>query len=342
LHRKKLLLLLLIPGALIAAWWALDVGSYLDLASLKDVTGEVQAWCDRHPLAAGGLYFGAYVLVTTLALPGAALMTLAGGALFGFWYALLLVSFGSSIGGTLSFLLARWLLRDWVQSRYGSQLRSINRGFARDGAFYLLSLRLVPIFPFFLINLVMALVPISAGRFYWVSQLGMLPATAVYVNAGTQLGQLESTAGILSPSVWLSLALLAVFPLLARRLVDALRARRAFRGFSRPRRFDSNLLVIGGGSAGLVTALIAATVRARVTLIERERMGGRLPQYRLCAQQGPAVQRPRRQGTVQGRRIRAGAGRCRCGLRGGDAAGLAHHSQNRAPRFGGAFYRSWR
>jgi uncharacterized membrane protein YdjX (TVP38/TMEM64 family) len=273
LHRKRLLLLM-IPAAVLLAWYSLDLGAYLELGAIKRATTQLQDWCDQRPLLAGGIYLCTYILVTALALPGAALMTLAGGALFGFWYALLLASFGSSIGGTLSFLVSRWLLRDWVQGRFGRQLRSVNRGFARDGAFYLLSLRLVPLFPFFLINLLMGLLPIPVARFYWISQLGMLPGTAVYVNAGTQLGQLQSTEGILSPGLWLSFALLGLFPLFARRLLDLLRARRAYRGFARPRRFDTNLLVIGAGSAGLVTALIAATVRARVTLIERERMGG--------------------------------------------------------------------
>lgn len=273
MQRKRILILLIIV-ALIGAWFAAGLGDLLRLDAVKAHVDTLQHWSAAHPLLAGAGYLLLYIAVTALALPGAALMTLAGGALFGFWYALLLASFGSSIGGTLSFLVSRWLLRDWVQDRFRRPLRAINRGFARDGTFYLLTLRLVPLFPFFLINLVMGLLPIGAARFYWVSQLGMLPATAVFVNAGTQLGQLESAAGIMSPDLLLSLALLGLFPLLARRVVDWLRARRMYREFRRPRAFDTNLVVIGAGSAGLVTALIAATVKARVTLIERERMGG--------------------------------------------------------------------
>ncbi|MBN7798249.1 FAD-dependent oxidoreductase [Parahaliea mediterranea] len=273
MQRKRILVLLII-AALIGAWFVFGLGDLLRLEAVKAHVETLQHWCAARPLLAGALYLLAYIAVTALALPGAALMTLAGGALFGFWYALLLASFGSTIGGTLCFLVSRWLLRDWVQDRFRHQLRAINRGFARDGTFYLLTLRLVPLFPFFLVNLVMGLLPVGAGRFYWVSQLGMLPATAVFVNAGTQLGQLESAAGIMSPGLLLSFALLGLFPLVARRLVDGLRARRMYREFRRPRSFDTNLVVIGAGSAGLVTALIAATVKARVTLIERERMGG--------------------------------------------------------------------
>ena len=215
-----------------------------------------------------------YVAVTALSVPGAAVMTLAGGALFGFWYALLLVSFASSIGATLAFLVSRLLLRDWVQGKFGRQLRAFNAGFAKDGAFYLFSLRLVPIFPFFVINLLMGLLPIRTWRYYWVSQLGMFPATAAYVNAGTRLGELDSAAGIISPALLLSFVLLAVFPLLAKWLLGYIQARRVLAPYRRPRRFDTNVIVIGAGSAGLVAALIAATVKAKVTLVERHKMGG--------------------------------------------------------------------
>ena len=270
---KKIAVLAIIAAA-IGAWWYFDLGSYLQLGTLQQRLGELQAWYARNPVLAGLAYFVIYVAVTALSVPGAAIMTLAGGALFGFWYALLLVSFASSIGATLAFLVSRLLLRDWVQGRFGRQLRAVNEGFARDGAFYLFSLRLVPIFPFFVINLLMGLLPIRTARYYWVSQLGMLPATAAYVNAGTQLGQLESTAGIISPGLLLSFVLLAVFPLLARWMLARIQARRALGAYSKPRRFDTNLVVIGAGSAGLVAALIAATVKAKVTLVERHRMGG--------------------------------------------------------------------
>ena len=206
---KKIAVVAVIALA-IASWFYLDLGSYLQFETLQQRLGELQAWYADNPALAGLLYFLIYIAVTALSVPGAAIMTLAGGALFGFWYALVLVSFASSIGATLAFLVSRLLLRDWVQGRFGRQLRAVNEGFAKDGAFYLFSLRLVPIFPFFIINLLMGLLPIPTRRYYWVSQLGMLPATAVYVNAGTQLGQLESTAGIISPALLLSFVLLGV------------------------------------------------------------------------------------------------------------------------------------
>ena len=273
MNKKQLLILALLVAAL-SAWFTLDLGQYLQLAVVQERIEELRSWYQRNPLLAGLAYFLLYVAVTGLSVPGAAVMTLAGGALFGFWYALLLVSFGSSVGATLAFLVSRTLLRDWVQGRFGRQLQAINAGFARDGAFYLFTLRLVPLFPFFLINLLMGLLPIGVWRYYWVSQLGMLPATAVYVNAGTQLGQLQSLSGIISPGLLGSFVLLGVFPLIARYLVSWLSGRRQLARWDKPKRFDTNLVVIGAGSAGLVSALIAATVRAKVTLVERHKMGG--------------------------------------------------------------------
>ena len=271
---KKQIVVLLLIGAALTGWFYFDLGSYLQLDVAQARLGEWQAWKDANPALAGLIFFAIYVVVTGLSLPGAAIMTLAGGALFGFWYALLLVSFASSIGATLAFLVSRVLLRDWVQGKFSRQLRAVNAGFEKDGPFYLFSLRLVPVFPFFVINLLMGLLPIGAGRFYWVSQLGMLPATAVYVNAGTQLGQLEGLGGIISAPLLGSFVLLALFPFIARGLLSRLRARRALAGYTKPKSFDTNLVVIGAGSAGLVSSLIAATVKAKVTLIERDRMGG--------------------------------------------------------------------
>ncbi|GHD36533.1 FAD-dependent oxidoreductase [Halioglobus pacificus] len=273
MNKKQVIVLVLLAAAL-SGWFYFDIGSYLQLDVAKAQLGEWQAWKDENPVIAGLLFFAVYVVVTGLSLPGAAIMTLAGGALFGFWYALVLVSFASSVGATLAFLVSRILLRDWVQGKFSRQLRAVNEGFAKDGAFYLFSLRLVPLFPFFVINLLMGLLPIGAARFYWVSQLGMLPATAVYVNAGTQLGQLESLSGIISAPLLGSFVLLAIFPFLARALLSRIKARRAFAGFTKPKQFDTNMVVIGAGSAGLVASLIAATVKAKVTLIERDRMGG--------------------------------------------------------------------
>ncbi len=270
---KRLVLLVLI-AALVAAFFLFDLGRFLTLDALKDGQATFAVWYDASPWLVAGGYFLIYVAVTALSLPGAAVMTLAGGALFGLGIGTLLVSFASSIGATLAFLVSRFLLREWVQARYGERLGAINQGMKKDGAFYLFTLRLVPVFPFFLINLLMGLTPIRTRTFYWVSQVGMLAGTLVYVNAGTQLARLDSLSGILSPGLLASFALLGVFPLLAKRLVAWAQARKVYAGWSRPKQFDRNLVVIGAGSGGLVTAYIAAAVKAKVTLIEKHRMGG--------------------------------------------------------------------
>jgi dihydrolipoamide dehydrogenase len=270
---KKLLLAILILG-LIYVFFSFDLGQYLNLDYLKTQQHAIEGYYRSHPLSALAIYFAVYVLVTGLSLPGAAIMTLAGGALFGLLWGTVVVSFASSIGATLAFLVARFLLRDFVQRRFGKKLQAINRGIEKDGAFYLFTLRLVPAFPFFVINLAMGLTPLRAPTFYLVSQLGMLPGTLVYVNAGTQLGSIESMQGILSPALIASFILLGLFPLIAKKIIETVQARRVYRHFSRPKSFDTNLVVIGAGSAGLVSAYIAAAVKAKVTLIEKHRMGG--------------------------------------------------------------------
>jgi len=201
-------------------------------------------------------------------------MTVAAGAFFGLWWGTLIVSFASSIGATVAFLVSRYLFREWVQKRFGDRLKAINDGVAREGAFYLFTLRLVPVFPFFLINLLMALTPIRTWTFYWVSQVGMLAGTLVYVNAGTQLARIDSLGGLLSPQLLLSFVLLGIFPLLAKKIVALVQRQRVYKSWKKPARFDCNLLVIGGGAAGLVSAYIAATVKAKVTLVEAHKMGG--------------------------------------------------------------------
>ncbi|ATG73751.1 pyridine nucleotide-disulfide oxidoreductase [Zobellella denitrificans] len=270
--KKLILLLVLLTLALL--FFALGGHEWLTLEALKRHQAEFAALRGQAPWLTAAGFFLLYVLVAALSLPGAAIMTLAAGALFGLWQGLVLVSFASSLGATLAMLVARFLLRDQVQQRFGDRLKAVNDGIARDGAFYLFTLRLVPVFPFFLINLLMGLTPFPARRFYWVSQLGMLPGTLVYVNAGTQLAALDSLGGILSPALWLSFALLGIFPLLARSLVRLIQRRRVYKGWQKTRQFDRNLIVIGAGAAGLVSAYIAATVRARVTLIEAGKMGG--------------------------------------------------------------------
>ena len=271
---SKQAVVLLLVALLVACYFIFDLGQYLTLSYLQSQRESFDAYYHQHQALTLGIYFVVYVAVTALSLPGATVMTLAGGAVFGLLVGSVVISFASTVGATLAFLLSRFVLRDMVQSRFKEKLRAINEGVEREGDFYLFTLRLIPLFPFFVINLVMGLTPMKAWRFYLVSQVGMLPGTLVYVNAGSQLGALESVTGILSPGLILSFALLGVFPLLAKRLVSFLKARKVLKRFTRPKVFDYNLAVIGGGSAGLVSAYIAAAVKAKVVLIEKHRMGG--------------------------------------------------------------------
>jgi pyruvate/2-oxoglutarate dehydrogenase complex dihydrolipoamide dehydrogenase (E3) component/uncharacterized membrane protein YdjX (TVP38/TMEM64 family) len=268
------ILVLLLIGAGIAAFILLDLGAYLTLENLKARQAELAELLERRPLLIIGGFFLLYVAVTALSLPGAAILTLAAGAVFGLRLGVLIVSFASAIGASLAFLSSRYLLRDWVRGRFGRRIEAIDRGIARDGAFYLLTLRLIPAFPFFLINLAMGLTAMGLVTFYLVSQAGMLLGTIVYVNAGTQLAAIESTRDIFSPALIGSFVLLGLFPLIAKFAVGRIRRRRVYKGFRRPRKFDLNLIVIGAGAGGLVTAYIAATVRAKVTLVEAGKMGG--------------------------------------------------------------------
>lgn len=268
------LLVLLVIVATVAFFFALGIDDYLSLELFKSQQAQVEAYVGANPWRTAAAYFLVYVAVTALSLPGALVMTLVGGALFGLLWGSVIISFASSIGATLAFLASRFLFRDWVQGRFGSRLAPINRGIEREGAFYLFGLRLVPVFPFFVINLLMGLTPIRTVTYYWVSQVGMIPATLVFVNAGTQLASIDAPSGILSPGLLFSFVLLGTFPLLARRVLSWVEARRVLAPWPRPRRFDRNLVVIGAGSGGLVTAYIAAAVKAKVTLVEKGRMGG--------------------------------------------------------------------
>ncbi|WP_439860224.1 FAD-dependent oxidoreductase [Pseudomonas sp. MBLB4136] len=273
MNLRKLLLVALI-GALIAAFFVFDLGQYLSLEVLKAQQAALNAQVAASPWQAAGLFFLGYVAVTALSLPGAALMTLLAGALFGLLEGFVLVSLASTLGASLAMLSSRFVLRDWVQGRFGRRLASIDAGIEREGAFYLFALRLVPIFPFFLINLAMGLTRLPLRTFWWVSQVGMLPGTLVYVNAGRELGQLETLGGILSPGLLGAFVLLGLFPLLARKLLELIKARRVYAGWKKPKRFQRNLLVIGAGAGGLVSAYIAAAVKARVSLVEKHQMGG--------------------------------------------------------------------
>ena len=275
MNLKKALLVLAVLGA-VAAFWALGLGRYFTLEHIKAVQADFAALYAARPVAVVAAYFVVYVAATALSIPGAALLTLLGGAVFGLVWGTVVVSFASSLGATLAMLFARYVLRDSIQARFGARLADIDKGIAREGAFYLFTLRLVPVFPFFLINLLMGLTRMKAATFYGVSQLGMLAGTLVYVNAGTQLGRINSLQGILSPGLLLSFVLLGVFPLLAKKLLDAVKARRVYARWAhkKPKAFDRNMVVIGAGAAGLVTAYIAAAVKAKVTLVESHKMGG--------------------------------------------------------------------
>ena len=272
--RKLLLLVVVVLG--IVAFFAFDLGRFFSLEFLQQSQARFAELRAQQPLALAAGYFLLYVAVTALSLPGATIVTLAGGAIFGLGWGLLLVSFASSIGATLAFLTARFLLRDSVQGRFGQRLAEVDKGIQKDGAFYLFTLRLIPVVPFFVINLLMGLTKMKAWTFYWVSQIGMLAGTAVYVNAGTQLGQLTSLQGIVSPGLLGSFVLLGLFPLIARKIVEAVQKRKVYAKWAsvRPRTFDRNLIVIGAGAGGLVSAYIAAAVKAKVTLIEAHKMGG--------------------------------------------------------------------
>ncbi len=276
LNAKKIGLLLLLLGA-VAAFLVFDLGRFFSLAYLKGAQAGIVALYEAQPLQVLGGFFVVYVLATALSLPGAGtILTLAAGAVFGLWAGTLLVSFASSLGALLAMLSARYLLRDVVASRFSQRMADIDRGMARDGPFYLFTLRLVPLFPFFVVNLLMGLTNIRASTYFFVSQLGMLAGTLVYVNAGTQLARIDSLRGILSPALLGSFVLLGVFPLLAKKAVDFYKARRVYARWAsaRPQQFDRNMVVIGAGAAGLVTSYIAAAVKAKVTLVEAHKMGG--------------------------------------------------------------------
>ena len=272
------LIAVLALGLALGLTWRL--GAYPDIGPLQNHYAELQAWYVDAPWTVRGAFFGVYVLAASVSLPGIVLLTLAGGAVLGFGWGLLLVSFASSIGATLSFWMARYLFRDWAVSRLGSRFKMLHAVMEREGALYLLSLRLIPLVPFIAVNLAMGLTRIRTGTFYAVSQIGMLLGTAVYIHAGTQLAHLQSTADILSSDVLGALVLLGLMvggmPIAAPWLLDKLRQRRALRPWrgQRPKTFDRNVVVIGAGAGGLVSAYIAASAQAQVTLVEAKDMGG--------------------------------------------------------------------
>ncbi|AGH47593.1 FAD-dependent oxidoreductase [Paraglaciecola psychrophila] len=267
-------ILLVIIAMLITAFLMFDIGQYLTLDSLKVHQQDLAEYINSNWLQAFIVYFVIYVTATALSLPGAIILTLGAGALFGLGFGLLLASFASTIGATLAFLVSRFLLRDWVKATFSERIKAIDKGVEKDGPFYLLSLRLVPIFPFFVINLVMGVTSIKTATYYIVSQVGMLIGTAVYVNAGTQLAEIEAVSDIASKELILSFVLLGLFPIITKLILNFVKQKRVYKGWQKPKTFDRNLVVIGAGSAGLVTAYIAAAVKSSVTLVEKHKMGG--------------------------------------------------------------------
>jgi len=251
-----------------------DLGHYLSLETLKAQQESIENYRTNNHKLAVAVYMLVYIAVTGLSLPGAAILTLAGGAVFGIFWGTLIVSFASTIGATLAFLAARFLFRDTVHAKFGARLKAIDEGVEKEGGFYLFTLRLVPVFPFFMINLLMGLTNMRVSVFYLVSQVGMLAGTIVYVNAGTQLAKIDSLAGILSPALLGSFILLGFFPLMAKKIITVIGASKMYTKWQKPKKFDNNIVVIGAGAAGLVTSYIASAVKAKVTLVEKHKMGG--------------------------------------------------------------------
>ena len=272
--KKTRIVLLLTILVLIGLYLGLDLDRYITLENVQTQLARLQGYAAENFILSACIYLLTYIVFITLSIPGALLFTLLGGAVFGLFWGTILVSFASSIGGTLAFLVARTLLHDWVQHRFGQYLTTLNRGIARDGAFYLFSIRMVPLFPFFMVNLLAGLTPIRVRDFYLASQSGMLLATIVFVNAGVELAQIESLSGLISGRVLLAFALLGVLPLIAKFFVASVRRNKVLHPYKRPSGFDANVVVIGAGAAGLVAALVAAGAKAKVVLVEQQRMGG--------------------------------------------------------------------
>ena len=268
---KTRLLIALVLVAAIAAFFIFDLKQYVSLEFFQDQRAKIDAYYAEYPWQTAAIFLAAYIAMTALSIPGATILTLVGGAVFGLVVGTVLVSFASASGATLAFLASRLLLRDWVQMKFGNRLAPVNAGVEKEGAFYLFALRLVPLFPFFVVNLVMGLTKIRTWTFYWVSQLGMFAGTIVYVYAGTQLGEFRISAGLL-----IAFALLGIFPLVAKKVLDTIKARKVYAKWNdkRPASYDYNLVVIGAGSAGLVSAYIAAATKAKVALVEKHKMGG--------------------------------------------------------------------
>ena len=270
---KKIILVFVII-AIIVSFFAFDLHQYLDFAYIKSKQQAIADYYQANPLQSIIIFFVVYVLVTSFSIPGASILSLLAGAIFGLLLGSILVIFAATIGATIAFWLARYLIGNTIQERYADKLKTINAGVEKDGAFYLLTLRLIPIFPFFVINVLMGLTPIRTITYVLTSFFGMLAGTVIYVNVGTQLANLESVGGILTPKIWGAFILLAIFPWIAKFIIKTIKNRRIYAGFNKPKSFHYNLAVIGAGSAGLVSSYIAAAVKAKVILIEKHKMGG--------------------------------------------------------------------
>ena len=251
-----------------------DISSYLTFSELKQRQSELQSLVNNNAFTAAAIFFLSYVIATSVSLPGAFIFTLAGGALFGLVQGTILVSFASTIGALFAYLVARYFLHDFVQNKFSDRLKLVNQKIDEEGVFYLLFLRLVPVFPFFIVNLVMALTTIRAFTFYWASQLGMFPATLIYVNAGTQIAKISSPNDIASPSLIFAFVLLGILPFLTKIIMSRLKIRRVYKNFTKPSSFEYNTIVVGGGSAGLVAAYTTSTLQGKVALVEKHQMGG--------------------------------------------------------------------
>lgn len=259
---------------LIAGFFLFDLQQYFSLDFIKAKQEAFNAYYQENTFLTLLIFFVVYVAMAALSLPGAAIMTLLSGALFGLLVGVIMVSIASTLGATLAFLVSRYLFRDTLQTRYADKLKTINEGVEKEGPLYLFAMRLVPLFPFFLVNILMGFTSIRTTTFAWVSQLGMLAGTAVFVYAGTQLAQIDSLSSILSPGLIIAFVLLGIFPMIAKKVMDKIRANKVLAAYDKPESFDYNLLVIGAGSGGLVSAYIAAAVKAKVGLIEKHKMGG--------------------------------------------------------------------
>jgi pyruvate/2-oxoglutarate dehydrogenase complex dihydrolipoamide dehydrogenase (E3) component/uncharacterized membrane protein YdjX (TVP38/TMEM64 family) len=275
MNTKKLFILLAVIAAAIA-FFVFDLGRFFSLAYIKQSQQTFSELYDARPVFITAVFFAIYVVITALSLPGAAIMTLAAGASFGLVWGTVVVSFASTLGATLAMLLARYVLRDIIEKRFGAKLAEVNKGIEKEGAFYLFTLRLLPLIPFFVLNVLMGLTKMKTWTYFWVSQLGMLAGTIAYVNAGTEIAKIDSLRSILSPGLIGSFVLLGLFPLLMKKVLAIYKKRKVYARWNsvKPKTFDRNLIVIGAGAGGLVTALIGAAVKAKVTLVEAHKMGG--------------------------------------------------------------------